>query len=210
METVISINIDNLIRGYCSNFLSYLYLTYGWKRTMFEMGKEVFIPSNIEGKENRIVVMNNGTIILTCYSAFDALNCMEFIISQFKYGRMSSYCVLDDEVNIKTKFTVTMSLNDFYYSEKGNLNNQYGNISISNSVATLTSDSYENSCELVNIVRDIYFYPIHMAKFRDKNNKLRKQINDDIDDELNDERLVENIIFSVFLLLAGVKILEYV
>ena len=56
MKTVISCKINNLIRGYCSNFLSYLYKQNGWKRAVFETCKENFIPSDICCEDIRILV----------------------------------------------------------------------------------------------------------------------------------------------------------
>ena len=100
-DTNITIKIDNLIRNYCYNFLSYLYLNAGWKRVIFDTSKENYIDSSVKGKKIRILIANNGTIILTCFSFTDVLLASEFIYSQFKYGRMDYYLVVDESTSIK-------------------------------------------------------------------------------------------------------------
>ena len=97
----LTINIDNLIRNYCYNFLSYLYANAGWKRVIFDTSKENYIDSCISGKKIRILIANNGTIILTCYCFTDILILGEYLHSQFQYGRMAYYLVPDDKVSIK-------------------------------------------------------------------------------------------------------------
>lgn len=97
----LTINIDNLIRNYCYNFLSYLYANAGWKRVIFDTSKENYIDSCISGKKIRVLIANNGTIILTCYCFTDILLVGEYLLSQFQYGRMAYYLVPDDKVCIK-------------------------------------------------------------------------------------------------------------
>ena len=97
----LTINIDNLIRNYCYNFLSYLYANAGWKRVIFDTSKENYIDSCISGKKIRILIVNNGTIILTCYCFTDILVVGEYLLSQFQYARMAYYLVPDDKVSIK-------------------------------------------------------------------------------------------------------------
>ena len=97
----ITIKIDNMIRNYCCNFLSYLYVAAGWKRVIFDTSKENYIDSEVKGKKIRILIANNGTIILTCFSFTDILHVGEYLLSQFQYGRMGYYLVADDNVSIK-------------------------------------------------------------------------------------------------------------
>ena len=97
----ITIKIDNMIRNYCYNFLSYLYVAAGWKRVIFDTSKENYIDSEVKGKKIRILISNNGTIILTCFSFTDILHVGEYLLSQFQYGRMGYYLVADDDVSIK-------------------------------------------------------------------------------------------------------------
>ena len=101
MEKLFTAKIDNLIQNYCYNFLSYLYVSAGWKRIIFETSKENYIASNVVGKKIRIVISNVGNILLTCHCFTDILTSIEYLISQFEYGRMGYYLVLDDKVNIK-------------------------------------------------------------------------------------------------------------
>ena len=97
----LTINVDNLIRNYCYNFLSYLYANAGWKRVIFDTSKENYIDSYVSGKKIRVLIANNGTIILTCYCFTDILLVGEYLFSQFQYGRMAYYLVPDDKVSIK-------------------------------------------------------------------------------------------------------------
>ena len=115
MKTIISCQIDNLIRGYCSNFLSYLYAKNGWKRAVFETCKENSIPGGVE--EIRILISNTGNIKLTCHSLFDILTALEYIEEQFAYARMSSYIVMDTETIFKTFFITEVIIQDYCFEE---------------------------------------------------------------------------------------------
>lgn len=97
----ITIKIDNFIRNYCYNFLSYLYANAGWKRVIFDTSKENYIDSYIKDKKIHVLISNNGTVILTCYCFTDILLVGEYLHSQFQYGRMAYYLVPDDKVSIK-------------------------------------------------------------------------------------------------------------
>ena len=154
IETTISITITGLIRDYCSNFLSYLYLQHGWKRTMFEMSKEVVISNNV-----RIIITNTGTIMLTCYSMADILTAIEFIVNEFEYGRMKNYLVYDEKVVIKTAYTTTIVLNGYFYEESKDLTSKYGTFNIYKDVVTLKYDSYEAGDILIGQIRDVFFSP---------------------------------------------------
>ena len=101
MEKLFTAKIDNLIQNYCYNFLSYLYISTGWKRIIFETSKENYIPSNVPNKKIRIVISNVGNILLTCHCFTYILIAIEYLVSQFEYGRMGYYIVLDDKLNIK-------------------------------------------------------------------------------------------------------------
>lgn len=98
MERKISIKIDNMIRNYCYNFLSYLYVSSGWKRVMFEIGKE-----NHLGR-NRILISNTGSILITCFSLLEFLECMSFIQNEFENSRMGYYLFFDEETILKHDF----------------------------------------------------------------------------------------------------------
>ena len=97
----ITIKIDNFIRNYCYNFLSYLYANAGWKRVIFDTSKENYIDSCISNKKIRVLISNNGTVILTCYCFTDILLVGDYLLSQFQYARMAYYLVPDDKVSIK-------------------------------------------------------------------------------------------------------------
>lgn len=151
-ETIISITITGLIRDYCLNFLSYLYLSHGWKRTMFEMSKEIVIPNNV-----RIIITHTGTIMLTCISMADILTAMEFIVNEFEYGRMKNYLIYDEKVVIKTSYTTTIPLHGYFYEESKDLTSKYGTFNIYKNVATLKYDSHEAGDVLISNVRDVFF-----------------------------------------------------
>ncbi len=107
MEKLFTCKIDNLIQNYCYNFLSYLYVAAGWKRIIFETSKENYIASNVSGRKIRIVISNVGSILLTGYCFTDLLTGIEYLISQFEYGRMGYYIVLNDKFSIKWVMTET-------------------------------------------------------------------------------------------------------
>ena len=118
METIISFKIDNLIRNYCSNFLSYLYSNSGWKRTIFETSKENYIPSIIEGKNIRIIISNNGKILLTCYCFFDIIKSVGYIIKQFEYGRMGNYIIEDEDTIYDKTITTIIKIKNCFNEKK--------------------------------------------------------------------------------------------
>ena len=154
IETTISITITGLIRDYCSNFLSYLYLQHGWKRTMFEMSKEIVISNNI-----RIIITHTGTIMLTCYSMADILTAIEFIVNEFEYGRMKNYLVYDEKVTIKTDYTTNIPLHEYFYEEPEDLISKHGTCYIHKDLVTLKYDSYEAGYFLISKIRDVFFSP---------------------------------------------------
>ena len=151
MKTVISCKIKNFVRGYCSNFLSYLYKQNGWKRAVFETCKENFICSDTCCEEIRILISNSGDISLTCYSLFDVLNALEYINEQFVYARMGNYLVMDDETEIKVNYTTTTDMNEYYFDEKETLVTQYGEIEMHNQTANLIYDKWENGKHLIEL-----------------------------------------------------------
>jgi hypothetical protein len=114
-KTTIHIRIDGLIRDYCSNFLSYLYPKRGWKRTVFDIGKENYINQN--DKNTRILITNVGTIMITCSSMANLLETVEFLVNEFEYGRMKNYLIWDQNVSIKTNYITTILLSDYCYEE---------------------------------------------------------------------------------------------
>jgi hypothetical protein len=116
MKTVMNITIDNMIRNYCYNFLSYLYSSMGWKRALLETSKELYIDSLLESSKDdtrekiRIVITQDGKIFLRCYTMGDILLAIETIESHFAYGRMKYYLFNDENVKVKTQFTSTLQL----------------------------------------------------------------------------------------------------
>ena len=194
METIISIKINNLIRNYPSNFLSYLYLKNGWKRTIFDMGKEIFIPIN--DNNIRIVITNTGSILLTCYNVSDILICLNFIISEFEYGSLSYIIHNDDDIETIKNFQTSILLDDEFNIDSEELKYDYGTISISNSVAILKYNSFEDGDRLISTVKDIYF-----------NNSFDDEIYDEIADF--DDYSKRLIIYSLFFL-SFIKIVEYI
>ena len=136
----LTINIDNLIRNYCYNFLSYLYANAGWKRVIFDTSKENYIDSCISGKKIRILIANNGTIILTCYCFTDILLVGEYLHSQFQYARMAYYLVPDDKVSIK--------ISGDFLNEEAEVFNKVENVqNVENGKLNLESNSGSESSE---------------------------------------------------------------
>ena len=181
MKTVISCKINNLIRNYCNNFLSYLYKQNGWNRTAFETCKEKFIPSNIPGEEIRILISNTGTISLTCYCLFDVLKALEYINEQFEYGRMGYYLVMDENTEIKTSYTTTIDMKEYDFDEKESLTTKYGKVEMYGQIATLTYDKWENGKELIEL--------INMA-LEEKEDEMLDDVkeNEMVDDVKDDEK----------------------
>lgn len=196
-ETKISLTITGLIRNYWSNFLSYLYLKNGWKRTMFEISKENIISDNI-----RIIITNTGTIILTCYSMGDILTAMEFIVNEFEYARMSHYLIYDEKVIIKTSYVTTIVLDGYCYETSEYLTSKYGTCGIYKNIVTLKYDSYEDGYFLICNIRDVFFSSPNIentGNIREK--KIEKIESESIPSEV--------FIFSGLLSWSLAKILQY-
>ena len=199
MNTTISLTIKNLIRNYCYNFLGYLYSNKGWTKTLLT-GKENSITSTISDKNIRILITHDGTIILTCYSMEDILKSIEFIIEQFQYGRMESYCVFDDSVNISNHFISVFNIdNDFSNTEK--FVNNYGDVEINENVVTLKYNDYEKGIKLISIVKNMFKkeekiivpnIPISIPV-----NEINKV--EEIDNDKKEETKTNLIVFSVLL-----------
>ena len=158
METRnLTIKIDNLIRNYCYNFLSYLYLNAGWKRVIFDTSKENYIDSDVKGKKIRILIANNGTIILTCSSFTDILRAGEFLQEQFRYGRMEYYLVPDDNVSIKISGDFLDEEAEVFEKEEINVEDvkekEKKNVKMSDSDKSSTTGS-EESYEIVDENRE--------------------------------------------------------
>jgi len=210
MNTTISLTIKNLIRNYCYNFLGYLYSNKGWTKTLLT-GKENTITSTIPDKNIRILITHDGTIILTCYSMEDILKSIEFIIEQFQYGRMESYCVFDDSVNISNHFISVFNIdNDFSNTEK--FVNNYGDVEINENVVTLKYNDYEKGIKLISIVKNMFKkeekiivpnIPISIPV-----NEINKV--EEIDNDKKEETKTNLLVFSVLLLWLGVKIVEFI
>ncbi|MBY9022005.1 MAG: hypothetical protein KGD67_13210, partial [Candidatus Lokiarchaeota archaeon] len=113
------------------------------------------ITSTILDKNIRILITHDGTIILTCYSMEDILKSMEFIIEQFQYGRMESYCVFDDSVNISNHFISVFNI-DSDSSNTEKFVNNYGDVEINENVVTLKYNDYEKGIKLISIVKNMF------------------------------------------------------
>lgn len=177
---VISVKIDNLIQNYCYNFLSYLYAQNGWKRTVFETSKENFIPSYVNDKKIRILISNVGNIIITCYCFSDILPAMEFIYSQFNYGRMGHYLV---DTDIKIKYTVTEKyiLDEFYYDVETEYKIGGGTIILNGNLATLTYENVEDGKKLYKVFSDVFY--------SEKNEEIRGIEDEKIEEFENIEKI---------------------
>jgi len=151
MKTVISCKINNFIRNYCKNFLSYLYKQNGWRRAVFETCKEIYIPSETCCDEIRILISNSGDVSITAYSLFDILKALDFIKEQFEYGRMGYYLVMDEETEIKLTFTTSIDMKEYFFDEKETLTTSYGKIEMYKQMATLTYDKWENGKDLIEL-----------------------------------------------------------
>lgn len=210
METTINIKIDNMIRGYCSNFLSYLYTSNGWKRIMLGTSKENY------RNDNRIVITNTGTIILTCQSSFDFIDCLEFIREEFEYGRMGYYLVYDDDTIMKTNYVTKIKLKDFYYGENNKLVYDYGSIKFDKCIAILKYENIEDGERMIEIIQEIYF----QEESKDSKNEYIKESEESGDREENEDffnvviaeptdMFIEKIMYSTIILWGGIKMLEF-
>ena len=184
MERTISIKIDNLIQNYCYNFLSYLYANSGWKRTVFDTSKENFIPSFVTDKKIRILISNTGSILLTCYCFSDILTTMEYIYSQFAYGRMEYYLVHTD---IKIRYTVSEKyiLDHHYYDKETEYRVAGGTIVLNGDTAILSYEDIEESKKLFEIFRDIFYDSPDSPDLNEKN------IEENLEEEINEEQNME-------------------
>lgn len=190
METTLTVKIDNMIRG--KNFLSYL---YGWEKTILGTSKEKFY------KRNRILITNNGKIIINTFDVLNFLDCMEFITSEFGKGRMGYYLVWDEKVVMKTEFVTKIKLDEFYYSEKGFLEYDYGTIEIDKGTAILKHSNYEDGMKLMETFQDIYVRP--------QKEKLCKVVIVEKENMSETSYFSESLIVSSLVLFTGLKLIEY-
>ena len=193
MESKLNVTIDNMIR--CKNFLSYL---RGWEKTALDTCREKYYQNS------RILITNSGKIIINTFDILNFLECMEFICSESEKVRMLNYLVWDDKVVMKTEYITKMKLDDFYYSEKGILQYDYGSIEVEQGVATLKHSSYEDGIQLMEMFQDIYVRPQKLCKVVVVDNI------DEIDEnEMKKSYFAENLIVSSLVLFTGLKLIEY-
>jgi hypothetical protein len=211
METSISCRVDNIIQNYCHNFLSYLYTNDGWKRTMFDMGKEVFIPSYIDKKrEIRILISNTGSILITCEYVTDITESLNFIISQFEQNRMGYY-IVDEDVKIKTTYVTQVPLN--FMSEELEYNFDTGSINFSENLATLKYENYKDREELI-----LKIFMIHENNEKENKNVPfdehidveSEEIEDVIEENKEDDLYTEFVLLASFFLWFSFKVGEIV
>lgn len=152
----INVKIKNLIRNPCTNFLSYLYKSNGWKRVIFGTSKECYIPSYYDDLQIRIVITETKTIMIEGNCIFDVLIAMEFIEEQFKYSRMSHYLVDDCQIDKEFTTTVDLSRYGFFNFEDDIIEVDEGIIILNNNIATITCSEYENVTILKRYVIDVF------------------------------------------------------
>ncbi len=181
MNPTLTFKIEGFIENYCSNFLSYLYTSYNWKRCAFDTCKENLVTVS-SGKANlnrqiKIMISETAVIVITCNYFTDLLWAIEFIEAQFKYGRMAYYLNVN---NAKISFIGTEQYvinDDFHesYSEKG--------IYITNDNLKLTYQSEKEREELRDIVTNIFkTTPVIISK----NLNNSKSINSNNSEKLED------------------------
>ena len=140
-------------------------------------------------------------IFLTCYSISDLFESLEFIVSEFEYGKMKHYILYDSEVIYKTLFEIT-----FPYETDEEITISK-NISIGGNAIRIKADSYDEAKELVNIVREIYFSDIPKDEANEDEN-----IEDEPEESEEDEEgdyFPERIMFSSIFLWATSKLGGY-
>ena len=188
INTKISLKIDNLIQGYCYNFLSYLYKERGWKRAVFETCKENIIDSDIEDEKIRIVITSDGKIMLTCYCIFDVIKSMEFIISEFKYGRMGYYIVMDETTGIDVTFNSTYYLKDYIFEKEETSETEFGSIKLFKKEATLIYNDWEDG----EILKEILISAIEEEdeeEIKTKDEEKKPMI------DINNEKIIMTVLF---------------
>ena len=153
MNPTLSFTIEGFIKNYCSNFLSYLYVSHNWKRSIFDTCKENYIHVS-PLKKIKILISESAVIVITCSYFTDLLFAIEFLESEFKYARMHHY-LNSDSKNSDYHFSLTGTedyiINDTFhetYSEKG--------ISILNNNLKITYNSYSELCDLREIISNIF------------------------------------------------------
>jgi len=147
LDLQITFKVENLIQGYCYNFLSYLYVNREWKRCVFDSCKEKYINSSVSDKKIRILISNTGVIMISTFSYLDLCLAMEHVISEFAYGRMEYYLVLSSEVKVSLLGSQKFSCDKYKfasYIEPG--------IALDGSNVTISFSSYEDQCELREII----------------------------------------------------------
>lgn len=213
METSISCRVDNLIKNYCDNFLSYLYAGDGWKRTMFDMGKENYIPSYMDkNKKIRILISNTGSILITCEYVIDILTSIDFIVSQFEQNRMGWY-IIDDEITVKTNYVTKVPLN--FIVEERNYIFPIGSIDFSENLAILKYTDSENKDKLILEIWLIYEadYQKSFHKKEDDDESFSENEEEETFSEeqflneinLEDDLFTEFILLSSFFIWASLK-----
>lgn len=212
----ISIQIDNMIRNYCYNFLSYLYANKGWKRVIFDTSKENIISSYIEEKEIRIIISNTGRILIRCHCFMDTIKAMEFIESEFQYGRMKHYLFADSEVKITKKFTNKIKLRDYFYETQTVYKTEIGEIILSEDYATLIYTEYENGKDLMDVLLSV-FNDQSSEEFKDFEGSEGSEGSEDIYDEdkiedftEDNNRVGEKMIFTLLMALSVIRLSQLI
>jgi len=76
---------------------------------------------------------------------------MEFIISEFKYGRMGYYIVMDEKTSIDKTFTTVIEMQDYFYDKEEICETGFGKITLFEYNAKLTYKDWEDGKDLIEL-----------------------------------------------------------
>lgn len=153
----VKVNIDNLIKNPCKNFLSYLYKKRGWERAILRTSKENWIDSYMEDKQIRILISNTGNIKIHGFCVMDILKGIGFVESEFKYGKIDCYLNSDD-MQVKKEFEAVVDLSCWgdYEFESRELKSECGRINMDGNRAMLSFNTLEDGEKLKDVLVEVF------------------------------------------------------
>lgn len=201
-------NIENLIVGYCYNFLSYLYQQRGWKRVALDTCKQLVFD------DIKITISQSGSVIINAFCFLDILKAIEKIEEEFTYGRMHYYLVYSEKVTISTNYTDTYRLKEYIVPEETEVPTEWGTIYMNDSIMKFKYNNVKNGEMLRNTVMETFLEkPQHT--YESKQN-MNVQVLDEKEEPIidyadnNEVENPEKYLYTLMFVFSLIKLGEYI